>query len=465
MDFGQALFFYIALLKIADAATVFGMWYFCWYLRFSKALVPVTKGLPNFTKYADVAIPLMLVFTAVFHLVGVYRRDRIHFGFRAIKKISEASFLALLVFVSILYFRGDLFYSRAYLLIFPLLVIPAILAQRALFHFAWRRVQFLITRASRAIMMGHGDLLEMYWQRLQHKRPYPIKWLGRLGKPDENFLPEVRYLGDEGKLREVLSQQKVDSIVVSYPTEESARYEPILTFLSNELVNVKVLPDFGRYSTFTYHAEDEQGIPLLLFNQQPTGASDRFVKRLLDILGSLAFLIVGSPLYLLIAFAIRITSRGPIFYSQRRMGADGKIFTLYKFRSMNIDAEKETGAVWATANDLRTTRLGKWLRRTSLDEIPQFFNVLRGDMSLVGPRPERPIFVEEFRQRVPKYMLRHKVKSGITGWAQVNGWRGNTSIEQRIKYDLFYIGHWSHLLDLKILLMTLYKGFVHRHAY
>jgi len=465
MDFGQVLFFYIALLKLADALTVFAMWHFCWYLRFSKALVPVTKGLPGFGKYSDVALPLALVFSAVFHILGVYRRERIHFGFRSFKKIGEACVVSMLVFVAILYFRWDLFYSRAYLLLFPVLVFPAILIVRALFHLAWRRLQFRLTRSQHALLVGHGKLMEMYWQRLQYKRPYPIHWVGRLGKEDPKFMTNVPYLGSEDVLKETLRQQKVDVVVISYPTEESARCEPILNFLSNEMVSVKVVPDFGRYSTFTYRAEEECTIPLLIFNQPPTGASDRVIKRSLDIVGSILFLVVFSPVYLAIALLIRFSSRGPIFYSQTRMGADGRSFTLYKFRSMKLDAEKETGAVWAVQNDDRTTKLGKWLRRTSLDEIPQFYNVLKGDMSLVGPRPERPIFVAEFRERIPKYMLRHKMKSGITGWAQVNGWRGNTSIEQRIKYDLYYIGHWSHLLDFKILLMTAYKGFVHRHAY
>jgi exopolysaccharide biosynthesis polyprenyl glycosylphosphotransferase len=206
-------------------------------------------------------------------------------------------------------------------------------------------------------------------------------------------------------------------------------------------------------------------MPLLVFNQAPTGASDRVLKRLFDILGSLAFMLVFSPVYLAIAILVRLTSKGPIIYSQLRMGADGRVFTFYKFRSMRIDAESVTGAVWAVKNDDRTTPIGHWLRRTSLDEIPQFFNVLRGDMALVGPRPERPVFVDQFRKEIPKYMLRHRMKSGITGWAQVNGWRGNTSLEQRIKHDLYYIGHWSHRFDLKILCLTVVKGFVHRHAY
>jgi exopolysaccharide biosynthesis polyprenyl glycosylphosphotransferase len=193
--------------------------------------------------------------------------------------------------------------------------------------------------------------------------------------------------------------------------------------------------------------------------------SDRFLKRCFDLILSSSFLLLGAPFLFFLGLIIKLTSRGPMFYSQVRVGADGKEFTLLKFRSMNAAAEKETGAVWATEHDERTTSLGKWLRRTSLDELPQFFTVLKGDMSLVGPRPERPFFVEKFREDVPKYMLRHKMKSGITGWAQVNGWRGNTSIEERIKHDIYYIGHWSHKLDLKILCLTFIRGFIHRHAY
>jgi len=226
-----------------------------------------------------------------------------------------------------------------------------------------------------------------------------------------------------------------------------------------------VLPDFGKYNTFTYTAADEFGVPLLLFNQTPVGLSDRFIKRSYDIVLSSTILLILSPVYLLLALLVKLTSKGPIFYSQNRVGADGREFRIYKFRSMEQNAENKTGPVWAQKDDPRTTGLGKFLRQWNLDEIPQFFNVLKGDMSVVGPRPERPVFVEHFKKDIPKYMLRHKMKSGITGWAQVNGLRGNTPIEKRIKYDLYYIGHWSHIFDLKIMALTLFKSFWDEHAY
>lgn len=445
---------------------VWAMWHGSWYLRFHSAQFPLTKGLPPFSIYSKAALPLVIVYFVVFHVVGVYRRDRIHFGFRSVKKLVQASFLAMMVFVSILYFLRELHYSRIFLALFPFLVIPALVVVRGIAHVAWKKFQNSSVKKLRVLLMGRGPLLNMYVEKLRLRKPYPLTFVGRLGESDATgYLAKVAYFGDEAALDHVLKEQKVDLVVVSYPTEESRRYEPLLQTLSNELVAVKVLPDFGKYSTFTYQSEQECGIPLLMFNHHPAGSTDRVIKRTIDIIGSLSALILGAPLYGIIACAIKLSSKGPIFYSQIRMGADGKTFPIYKFRSMRIDAEATTGAVWATRDDNRTTRVGKFLRRTSLDEIPQFYNVLKGDMSLVGPRPERPVFVEQFRKEIPKYMLRHKMKSGITGWAQVNGWRGNTSIEERIKYDLFYIGHWSHIFDLKILLMTLWKGFVNRHAY
>ncbi|MGZ8384019.1 MAG: exopolysaccharide biosynthesis polyprenyl glycosylphosphotransferase, partial [Nitrospira sp.] len=189
------------------------------------------------------------------------------------------------------------------------------------------------------------------------------------------------------------------------------------------------------------------------------------VKRVLDVVGASAALVLFSPVLCAVAVLVKLTSPGPIFFRQLRMGLDGQAFEMLKFRSMKPDAESETGPVWTRPNDERRTPIGAFLRRTSLDELPQFWNVLRGEMSIVGPRPERPEFIARFRETLPQYMLRHKMKAGITGWAQINGWRGNTSLERRIEHDLFYIEHWSIWFDFKIMLLTVWRGFIHRHAY
>ncbi len=466
MDYGQAFFLYTAAIKVMDVLTVLGVWYGCWYLRFYSAWFPVTKGIPDFETYSSISLPLVAVFSAVFHVVGAYRRDRIHFGFRPVKKVIEGCILGTLVFISTIYFRGEFYYSRLYLIIFLAVLIPTVLLERILLHLGWDFFERSFVKRIRILLLGSGELLQMYYSAIQNRRPYPIDWIGRLGpKITEGPLTQLAHLGGEERLENLVRNAEMDLLVISYPTDNPGNYRQVLQSVSNELVAVKVLPDFGKYNTFTYSADEECGIPLLHFNQTPVGATDRALKRVEDALGSLIFLIVCSPLYLLIAGLIKLTSKGPIFYSQERMGADGKLFTLYKFRSMRTDAESKTGAVWAVEGDDRTTPLGRWLRKTSLDELPQFYNVLKGDMSLVGPRPERPVFVSQFRKEIPKYMLRHRMKSGITGWAQVNGWRGNTSLEERIKHDLFYIGHWSHFFDFKILCLTVVKGFVNRHAY
>lgn len=200
-------------------------------------------------------------------------------------------------------------------------------------------------------------------------------------------------------------------------------------------------------------------------NKPPLREIDLFIKRLFDLVITFIGMVFISPLLFLLAILVKITSPGPVLYAQERMGLDGKIFKMWKFRSMKVGAESETGAVWAKENDPRRTRFGTFLRKTSLDELPQLWNVLKGDMSLVGPRPERSVFIEKFKKEIPAYMLRHRMKAGITGWAQVNGWRGNTSLEKRIDCDIYYIKNWSIWLDLKILFLTFLKGFINKNAY
>ena len=233
---------------------------------------------------------------------------------------------------------------------------------------------------------------------------------------------------------------------------------------SREGVDVHVVPDLLQFIALRARLENLDGVPIISLNDVPLRGFNSLLKRTIDVLISgAALLVLGIPL-LIISALIRRTSAGPVFYTQERMGLDGRAFQVYKFRSMYEGAEDDTGPIWARTNDPRCTPVGRWLRRFDLDELPQFWNVLRGDMSIVGPRPERPYFVEQFKHRIPQYMLRHKVKAGITGWAQVNGWRGNTSLEKRIEYDLYYIENWSVGLDLKIMWLTLLKG-LQKHAY
>ena len=251
---------------------------------------------------------------------------------------------------------------------------------------------------------------------------------------------------------------------MALPLEEHVKLLDLVESTSREGVDVKVVPDLLQFIALRARLEDLDGVPVINLNDIPLQGINAFVKRALDIAVSALALSVMLVPGLIIAWLIKRGSPGPIFYHQERMGLDGKQFTVYKFRTMPLDAEERTGPVWADEEDTRATPVGSWLRRHDLDEWPQFWNVLKGEMSIVGPRPERPFFVEQFKHRIPQYMLRHKVKAGITGWAQVNGWRGNTSLEKRIEYDLYYIENWSVSLDLKIMWMTLVRALIpHRH--
>jgi Undecaprenyl-phosphate glucose phosphotransferase len=252
---------------------------------------------------------------------------------------------------------------------------------------------------------------------------------------------------------------------VALPLEDHVKMLALVESANREVVDIKVVPDLLQVIALRARLEDLDGIPIIDIHDVPMRGFNSALKRALDIVLSGAFLLVGAIPLGAVALLVRLTSSGPAFYRQERMGLDGKSIWVWKFRSMYADAEKHTGPVWAREDDPRCTPIGRWLRRFSIDEMPQLWNVFLGDMSLVGPRPERPFFVQQFKHRIPQYMLRHKVKAGLTGWAQVNGWRGNTSIEKRIEYDLYYIENWSVWLDFKIIWLTLVKGFFHKHAY
>jgi Undecaprenyl-phosphate glucose phosphotransferase len=270
-------------------------------------------------------------------------------------------------------------------------------------------------------------------------------------------------LGHFDKISELIEKTGAHQLLISLPRSQYPDLDRILGELKSETVDIQLIPDIHEYITLGCEVEDFDGLPIVKLNDSPLDGWGSLLKRATDFTLSLAALLVLLPLLLLVALAIKLTSKGPIFYRQERMGMDGRKFEIIKFRSMRVDAETQTGAVWAKSGDDRRTPIGAFLRSSNIDELPQLWNILSGDMSLVGPRPERPVFVKQFRHEIPHYMLRHKVKAGLTGWAQVNGWRGDTSLSQRIECDLYYIRNWSYILDLKIIMMTLWKGF--KNAY
>jgi Undecaprenyl-phosphate glucose phosphotransferase len=345
----------------------------------------------------------------------------------------------------------------------------------ALTYFSREMVRGLLERRWRAgvglkriLIAGAGDLGRMVADRVLQHREFGYQVVGfiddRAGG-DHIGYRGLPLLGTLAEVGDIAVRERVDHLYVALPLEEHAKLLDLVELTSRECIDVKVVPDLLQFLTLRARLEDLDGLPIININDVPLQGFNAWLKRASDIVLSVAALVImGIPLAI-IAALVKWTSRGPVFYRQERMGLDGKAFTVYKYRSMYEGAEEGTGPIWAREDDPRATPVGRWLRHLDLDELPQFWNVLRGDMSIVGPRPERPFFVEQFKHRIPQYMLRHKVKAGITGWAQVNGWRGNTSLEKRIEYDLYYIENWSVSLDLKIMWLTLTKSFFHRHAY
>jgi Undecaprenyl-phosphate glucose phosphotransferase len=317
----------------------------------------------------------------------------------------------------------------------------------------------------RVLIVGVGDLGRMVADRILEHSELGFRLAGfvddRAARGDAIGYRGLPLLGTTADLAEVCAQEKVDEIYVALPIEEHVKMLGVVEYASRECIDVHVVPDLLQFIALRARLEDLDGLPLISINDVPLRGFNSVLKRIVDVALSTIVVVLGAIPALIIALVIRRSSPGPIFYKQQRMGLDGKAFTVYKFRSMPVDAEDASGPVWARDDDPRATPIGRWLRKHDVDELPQFWNVLRGDMSIVGPRPERPFFVEQFKHRIPQYMLRHKVKAGITGWAQVNGWRGNTSLEKRIEFDLYYIENWSLSLDFKIMWLTLLRGRPH----
>jgi Undecaprenyl-phosphate glucose phosphotransferase len=352
--------------------------------------------------------------------------------------------------------------------IFALLDVAFVVTGRVVFWSVMARVWASSRHRRRALVAGAGELGRMVAEKLAQHRELGLDVVGFLdddpGRANAQF-EGLLVLGTTDQLGAVVQQHGVDQLYVALPIGAQHKTVRLLKLAEPLLLAVRVVPDLLQYYALRAGVEDLDGIPVINLTQIPLAGWNTFIKRLVDlVLGSIA-LVVAAPLLAGIALVVWLEDRGPVFYRQLRMGLDGKPFRIVKFRTMIPDAEQETGPRFAVPNDPRTTRVGLWLRRFSLDELPQLINVVQGAMSLVGPRPERPEFVARFRERYPEYMSRHRVRAGITGWAQVHDLRGQTSIRKRIAYDLYYIDNWSLALDFKIMWLTAMRFWRHRHAY
>jgi Undecaprenyl-phosphate glucose phosphotransferase len=448
---------------VTDLALIVACWAAAYWFRF--AVLP-HGDIPPFRDYALQLLPILVVWGIAYRAFDLYRPHRLGSYLSEWTDIAKASTLGVLVLVAVMTFAFRSYeYSRIVIGTFWITSIVAASLSRAVFREVLRVARRRGYNQRYAVVVGGGEPAAEVLRVLRRRPDTGIQVLGLLSDKREVEGSGARWLGGIEEIRAVLTSRQVDIVIVALPHTDYPRLTAVLHEIGDEPVDIQLVPDLFSLASLRGGVEEFESVPFIHLRESPLYGWNLVLKRAVDLgVGALA-LLAALPVMAAVAVGIALTSGRPVLYRQERMGLDGRRFHMLKFRTMRPDAEAATGPRWATADDPRRTPLGGFLRAWSLDELPQLVNVLRGDMSLVGPRPERPGFVEEFRRRVPGYMLRHKVKAGITGWAQINGWRGNTSIEKRIEYDLDYITRWSLAFDLRILLQTLWLGFRNRNAY
>jgi Undecaprenyl-phosphate glucose phosphotransferase len=464
---------------VADLAATVSAFALAYFVRFHAGLFEVTKGVNPFSQYL-LLLPLMSVlWPPLFYAHGLYSLKRIRSRtdelFSIVWAVAMGTaimlFIALYARVYYLYgppeISGRYEYSQLVLGLFVVFDIVLLTTTRTVIRrqreARWRRGEGL----RNILIAGAGELGRTVADKFIDHQEMGFRVVGFL---DDRLRGEftghrgIPVVGGLDDVADVVDATTVDSLYIALPLGAHQKIRSLVSFANREALDVKVAWDYLTDAALHAGVEDLDGMPIINLSEPPIRGWNWVMKRVMDVVVSAALLVALAIPFAIIALIIKLTSKGTVLYTQERAGLDNKPFTIYKFRSMYENAEKETGPVWAVSDDPRRTAFGRFLRRFSLDELPQLVNVLKGEMSLVGPRPERPSFVAEFKKRIPKYMLRHKVKTGMTGWAQVNGWRGNTSIEKRIEHDLYYIQNWSLSLDLRILWRT-WREVLRKHAY
>jgi Undecaprenyl-phosphate glucose phosphotransferase len=445
--------------RTIDAMAPLLFWWLAYVLRF-KYLPNAQQGLEN--TFISLAPVLTLTTAYAFHQTGLYRSRRFASKFYEILGIIRGNIIAVISFVIILYFFGEQRISRLTIIIYFFLSIFGFIGLRLCVRNILRNFRSKGYNLRHVLLIGNGDQISDYIKTSKYFKDSGIRFIGWIdseGKASANNVVEINESYDQFK-----ETKSPDSIILSYHGDDAHKSSDFIRTHYNDVVPIQLLPDLS-YSMVGHQIEDFGGIPILSVNQPSFNAVELFLKKLFEFIFTLIGFILISPILFIIGVLVKLSSPGEIFFGQDRIGLDGSKFKMWKFRSMKLASDNEDSTEWSNKDNPRKTKIGNFLRRTSLDELPQLWNVLVGDMSLVGPRPEQPFFVEKFRNEIPGYMLKHKMKPGITGWAQVNGWRGDTSLEKRIECDIYYIKHWSLFFDIKILFLTFFKGFINKNAY
>ncbi|MDT8451878.1 MAG: undecaprenyl-phosphate glucose phosphotransferase [Gammaproteobacteria bacterium] len=425
------------------------------------------EGLPG--HYLEVVLAAVVLAALIFPLFAVYR------VWRGSSTLSEIKHLTLALLLVGLLLAGAAFmtqsgeqYFRSWIGLWFMTTWVALVGSRVLLRIALRWLRSNGFNHRHIVIVGTGEQAAVVADRLRRSTWFGLEISALFGANTEKLPPWLKskkIISTVSELRQYVDESDVDQVWISLPHSEEKIIREVITVLEGLPVEIRYVPDIFEYQLMHHSLSEVAGVPVVNISYSAIDGANRIIKTLEDYVLAFLLLVLASPVMLVIAAGVKLSSPGPVLYRQQRMGWNEQIFTMFKFRSMPIEAENETGPVWANELDNRATAFGSFLRKTSLDELPQLFNVLMGEMSLIGPRPERPVFVEQYKDEIPHYMKKHLVKAGVTGWAQVHGWRGNTCLHARIEHDLYYIENWSLWLDIKIIVMTVFRGLIHKNAY
>ncbi|MBQ8189454.1 MAG: undecaprenyl-phosphate glucose phosphotransferase [Lachnospiraceae bacterium] len=456
---------------VMDAFVVAIAYALAWLLRFKSGYWPKEQGLVGILG-ADVyfsalifIIPAYLILNQMFNL---YTSKRYSSAKRDVVNVIKANIIGLFLFISVLYIIDQKHFSRGMIFVFCALNILGQSGTRLLIRKILRSFRKKGYNVKYVLLVGYSKAAEQYIDRIMQNPQWGYVVRGILDDhiPRGTLYRGIKVLGTIGNLDIILPDSKLDEIAITLSLKDYDMLERIVGLCEKSGVHTKFIPDYNSVIPSKPYTEDLNGLPVINIRHVPlSNTLNSMAKRIVDVFGSVFAIILFSPVFLIVAILIKCTSRGPIIFKQERVGLHNEPFNMYKFRTMEVQKPSKEKSKWTTKDDPRVTKVGRILRRTSIDELPQFFNVLKGDMSMVGPRPERPFFVEKFKEEIPRYMIKHQVRPGITGWAQINGYRGDTSIRRRIDCDLYYIENWTMGLDFKILFLTIFKGFINKNAY
>lgn len=458
---------------VFDAIVVVLSYSFAWWLKFASGIVDREIGVLSFEFYMKALILIVPLYLFLYYAFNLYTPKRVQGRRLELSNIIMANTVGILIvfagfFLVLSYSEDAKNFSRSMFVYFYVINIVFEEIERLFIRAFLRSIRRRGYNQKHILLVGYSKAAEQYIDRIKQNPQWGYDVQGIL---DDNIArgtiyKGVKVIGSIGNLEYILPQNKLDEIAITLGLEEYYKLSKIVAECEKSGVHTKFIPDYGNIIPTRPYTEDLLGLPVINIRYVPlSNTFNALIKRLTDMIGAVVCIIVFSPLMLASAILVKTTSQGPLIFKQERVGLHNKPFKMYKFRTMYVQTEEEEKKGWTQKNDPRVTRVGAILRKTSLDEFPQLFNVLRGDMSLVGPRPERPQYVEKFREEIPRYMIKHQVRPGMTGWAQINGYRGDTSIQKRIECDLYYIENWTLGLDFKILFLTVFKGFINKNAY